>query len=1137
MKLNAFILGMPRPWLYPKLLLIRKSVKQHITADDIRKLLVRVNLTIIIITTFLLQVSASGFAQKINYVKQNTTLQQAFQEIKKQTGYKVLYSDQYVDGNLKINADFINAELDYVIEKLLEDLPLSYKIDQKTILIKAKEVSITDRFKDLLKNIEVRGRVVDKDGKPLPGSSVGVKGTGAAVSTDQNGNFVLKNVDEKAILVVSFIGYIRREIPVSAVQMNIILSEEVGQLSDVIVVGYDSKKQSELTSSVAVVSAEKLKDVTANNIGTMLQGKVAGLQVVNSSGAPGSTPEIRLRGVSSVNANQSPLTVVDGIIGGDYDPNDVESITVLKDAGATSLYGSQANAGVIIITTKTAKSDQTRFEVKVSSGFRTADFGKMKLMNSSELYDNQKEFYRDYIVGATDNSYKIDLIKFYKERPLSLRDQNYNWAKESFKSAPINNYYVSASGKTEKNSYYAGASYYDEKGTFLNTGFKRINLRANSTYTFSKKLSVTNNINLSASQGNSYDYNDVYYAFLNMPWDNPYDANGSPVYVDGKSDFKWWSRDKINPINTVQNSDHSYKGFNVNYDFALNYKITDWLTFSSTNRGSVSLNKATDYYSPSVAGTYHGTGYINEVSTLSYGGISNDLLKFNFKFGDHSLSGLAGVAFEGSQIEFTGASGKGLPEGLKVLNVVSNNQLVSGNNNKNYLQSFLSQINYNYKGRYFLSGSFRTDGSSAFPRENRYASFPSVSGAWLLSKEDFLADNKVIDNLKLRLSYGITGTQDIGASRYLGLYSLTTQYNSLIGAVPYQLANPLLTWESKHQINAGFDLGLFKRLNLTVDVYRNNTKDLLLQVSQPLSVGFETRWENAGNVINKGVELGLNSTNISTKDFEWTTDFTINFNNNKLYGLPSEIVKTGAWNISQIYRNEGNLYEFYMPKWLGVDSETGAPVWEKLIKDASGKVTGSERTSNYSEATNQEVGSALAKYQGGFNNSFRYKNFNLRVSTYFNYGNKVYSNNLRFMMNDGHEPYYNQLQMPSGFKVWSHPGDTEATEPSPQNSANSTETSTRYLKNGSYFTIRNISLNYSLPESFVKKLNMNTITVGLTADNVVTFSKFLGQDPQTTLGSGNVETPGVSGGFVTPGVSDFKYPNNRQYLLTVNLNF
>lgn len=981
--------------------------------------------------------------------------------------------------------------------------------------------------------LQVTGRVVSSlDKQPMAGVTVSLKGTTNGAMTNANGDFSLNAPAGKATLVVRFIGYLSKEVAVTGGQtgIQVQLTEDVQQLNDVVVVGYTSKKQNELTSAVTVVSASKLKDVTTNDVGSMLQGKVAGLQVVNSSGAPGSVAEIRLRGVSSVNANQSPLFVVDGIIGGNYDPNDVESITVLKDAGATALYGSQANAGVIIVTTKTAKQGETRFEAKVSTGFRTADFGKLNVMNSNELYDSQKEYYRDYIVGATDNSYKIDLAKFYAERPLSLRDQDYNWSKESFKKAPVYNFYLSASGKTEKNDYYVGASYYKEKGTFINTNFERVNLRGNSTYHFSKKLDVTNNINLSASQGKSYDYMDVYYSFLNLPWDNPYDANGNPVYVDGNSAFKWWSRDKINPINTVQNSDHSYKGFNINYDLGINYRITKWLTFASTNRVAAGFDKSRNFVSPIAAGTYHGTGYLSELNTLNYGLISNQLFKFDFRLGDHNISGFVGGAFESSKNEYSGGSGKGLPEGLSVLNVVSNNQLVNGANNKYLLQSLISQVNYSYKDKYFLSGSYRYDGSSNFAPSKHYGGFPSVSAAWLASSEEFLKDNTVINNLKVRGSYGITGTQDIGASRFLGLFSLTTQYNGLVGAIPYQLESPNLTWESKRQINAGLDIGLFKRVNLTVDVYRNDTKDLLLQVSQPLSVGFETKWENAGTVINKGIELGINSTNVKTRDFEWTTDFNINFNKNTLSGFPSDIVKTSpsTTNVSQIYRNGGNLFEFYMKKWTGVDAATGAPTWEKIIYNTDGQAVAKERTFNYAEATNQEVGSALPKFQGGFNNSFRYKNINLRVSTYFSVGNKVFSNNLRYMMNDGHEPYYNQIKLPDGAKVWSGPGDTEATEPSPQNNANSTETSTRYLKDGSYLTIRNIALSYTLPNAWANKIAMKGVSVGVTADNVATFSKFLGQDPQTTI------TPGS---FAMPGISDFKYPNNRQYLLTVNFNF
>jgi TonB-linked SusC/RagA family outer membrane protein len=975
----------------------------------------------------------------------------------------------------------------------------------------------------------VTGKVIAaKTGEALPNVTINIPSLSKVITADKDGLFTITLPPKRVLVTISSSGYVTKEWPIEAGDTQVVLELEADprKLDEVVIVGYSDKKRGELTSAVTVVDAKKLKDVTANNIGTMLQGKVAGLQVVNSSGVPGATPEIRLRGVSSVNASQSPLFVVDGIIGGNYDPNDVESVTVLKDAGATAMYGSQANGGVIIISTKRAKAGKTRYEAKITTGFRTPDFGEMDMMNGRELYNYQKELYRDYIPTDTGNSYKIDILKFYNERPLSLRDQDHNWLTTIFKPAFMQNYYFSVSGKTEKNDYYVGVSYYNEEGTFMNTKFQRLNLRGNSTLRLSKSISLTNNINLSAANGKGYDYNDIYFAYLNLPWDNPYDSTGSPLYVDGNSTFKWWSRDKINPVHTINNSKHPYKGFDVNYDMALNIAITKWLSFSSSNRLAAGYNKATNYFSPAVAGTYHNTGFLEESSVLNYGIVSNNLLKFNFSMGDHSLSGLAGVAFENSKTELQGGSGRGLPFGLNVLNVVSNNIRVTGSNSETSIQSVISQVNYGYKDRYFVTGSLRVDGSSNFPESNRYATFPSISAAWLASNESFFRST-IIDNLKLRASYGITGTQDIGSSRYLGLYSLSTQYNGQAAATPLQLPSSNLTWESKHQLNAGLDISFYKRVSLSVDVYRNITKNLLLQVSQPLSVGFEQRWDNAGEIENKGIELTLNTINIQRRDFEWTTDFSINFNSNKLRNLPGPIIRTGSWAISQIYRNGGNLYEFYLPKWAGVDKQTGAPLWEKQTLDAQGNVTKTELTSDYAQATFQELGSALPKFQGGITNQWRYRNFSLGVNLYFLSGNKVFSNNLRFLMNDGSEPYMNQAVLPDGYSIWTKPGDN-ATNPSPQNAANSTQTSSRYLKDGNFFSIRNVTLSYSVPAVLVQKWKLSNVTISLTADNVYTFTRFFGQDPQTTI------TPGV---YATPGVSDFKYPNNRQFLFNINLGF
>jgi TonB-linked SusC/RagA family outer membrane protein len=1042
--------------------------------------------------------------------------------IEKQTVYRFIYQDRDVFETKEVSIQVQDAPLDYVLPLILQGTGLGYTINDNNL------VSIAE--KPRTEDVVVTGTVRDEKGAPMSNVSVLLSGGGSGTQTNDQGYFSLR-AKEGDTLTVSAVGYQTKVIKLGKrTALSIVLSALSQQLNDLVVVGYSNKQKSSLTSAVTVVSSDKLKDVTTNDIGSMLQGKVAGLQVINSSGAPGSAAEIRLRGVSSVNASQSPLFVVDGIIGGNYDPNDVENVTVLKDAAATAMYGSQANAGVIIITTKSAMAGKTRFEAKLTTGFRTPDFGEMKMMTGDQLYERQKEYFRDYIPGDTDNSYKIDLLQFYSQRPLSLRNQNYSWLNDMFQKAPMTNVYLSASGKSDKTDYYLGLTYYDEKGTFMNTNYQRLNLRANTTHHFTPGISVTNNINLSGTSGKSYDYNDVYYAYLNMPWDNPYDSTGKPVYVDGNSTFKWWSRDKVNPINTIANSNHPYKNFDANYDLDLNAAITSWLTFSSTNRVAASYFKGTTYYSPLAAGQYYGTGYLDEESTLTYGYISNDLLKFNLRShnGKHSLSGLAGVAFEGSYTELMGASGKGLPLGLEALNTVSNTQIVTGSNDQSTITSLISQVDYSFMDRYFLTGSYRVDGSSAFPSGNRYAPFPAVSAAWLVKREAFLADSKLISNLKLRLSYGVTGTQDIGSSKYLGLYSLSSQYNSLTAAEPSQLASPNLTWESKYQWNAGLDLGLLKRIDLTVDAYNNVTKNLLLQVSQPLSVGFEQRWENSGEIVNNGIEIGIGSLNIARRDFTWRTDFNIDFNTNKLRRFPVPSINTqSTWGISQIYREKGNLYEFYMPKWMGVDVQTGAPLWEQLTTDAQGKVTARQNTSNYDSATYEEVGSPLPKFQGGLTNTFRYKGLMLSVNAYFNYGNKVFSNNLRFVEDDGSEPYYNQIVLPKGYSTWTQPGD-HATEPSPQNATNSTQTSSRYLKDGSFISLRNVTLSYDLPRSYVRMLGLDGITVGVSADNIYTFTKFLGQDPQTTI------TPGA---YVMPGVSDFKYPNNHQYLFNIDFRF
>ncbi|MFZ5942467.1 MAG: SusC/RagA family TonB-linked outer membrane protein [Bacteroidota bacterium] len=975
---------------------------------------------------------------------------------------------------------------------------------------------------------QVTGLVYDEKNNTAPGVNIVVQGTSTGTITDFSGAFRIQARPGDTLLV-SYVGYetFRLGVVRSDQNFTVNLTPATIGLTEVVVLGYNSKSRTEISSAVSVLSEDKLNDTPSNDIAGLIQGKVSGVQVVTSSGLPGSGSEIRIRGVSTMNAgNSEPLYVVDGIIGGSFDPSDVETLTVLKDAGATGMYGVRANSGVIIVTTKSAKSGRNNLEFKATYGYNFANQGNLKMMDGQQFYDLSAEQYRD------PETHTIDKIRFYSDYPKTLLDYNYDWVGMAFKPAPVQKYYLSSSRRVDKLSYYLSGTYYNEKGTYRNTGFEKINLRANTNIDLNSRVSFRNNINLSASRGDSYDYMDMYYTYLGVPWDNPFNADGTARYIDGKIAKKiddgtgWWSRDPFNPFHSIDNSDHNYKSVGVDYDMVLEIKLTSWLTFSSSNRLSFSTGKNHNFISPIVAGTYNGKGYIAEDQTMWFGGLSTNLLRFNKDMGEHSLSGLIGEETERGYFEALGLSGTGLPVGFSVPSTASAQYTISGNNGLEILRSLISQVNYDYRKTFFLTASYRVDASSNFPVEHRIAQFPTVSGSVLLNKLGFMSSASSIDLLKVRLSYGYTGNPNIGAARYMGLFDLSTQYNNYSAAVPQQLGNPDLTWEKTRQLNLGIDLELKRRVTMNLDLYNNRTSDLIIQAALPLSMGFESRYENLGYVVNKGLELTLSTINVQTQDFEFSTDISVAYNSNILQGINAPSIST-VGGVSQIYQNGQELYSFYLPKWLGVDEATGGPLWEKITRDDNGDIISREPTSNYSEADPQIVGSALPKLTGGLGLNISYKNISLHASGAFQYGNQVYNSTRIFMDSDGHEPYYNNMIPKSTWSRWEKPGDV-ATHPSMQNNSLSKETSSRYLEDGGFFKIRDVSLSFGLPKAVATKLKVQDISVVLTGNNLFTFTPFWGQDPEATMNKLS---------WSMPGVIDFKYPINRQYLLSLNIKF
>ena len=963
--------------------------------------------------------------------------------------------------------------------------------------------------------IPVKGKVISsEDNQAMPGVNILIKGAGKGVVTGPDGSYNISVPKADDVLVFSFIGYKPQEITVGAsTTINVTLIPDLISIEPVVVMGYSTKRKSEITSAVSTVTSDKLMDVTSNDIGTMLQGKVSGIEVVNSSGAPGSSSEIRVRGISSFSAPQGPLYVVDGIIGGTFDPNDVETITVLKDAGSTGMYGSQANGGVVVVTTKKASSDKPVFEFKAVAGFRVADHGHTEMMDSKTLYDYQREFYRDPV------TFIIDDRKFKSARPESLLDVNTDWLAETFKPALMQNYFLSSSGRSDKLSYYIGASYYDEEGTFINSDFRRINLRANTTYKFSDKVSLSNNINLSGTKNRGADNMNIYYSYVNMPWDDPYDANGNARSFKTAEDVIW-SKDKINPIQAAQNSELSTEGFSLDYDLDLDVKITRWLSFVTTNRLSAYSALDKSYYAKAADNiVYYGIGYVSSQNNFNYGGITTDLLKFNFEGPVHTISGLVGYEAQGGTNDYIFGSGMGIPEGLRVPSVASGSYQISGAPTNSVMQSLISQVNYSYARKYFLSASFRIDQSSQFAPNKRTATFPSISGAWMASNEDFVKNLKSVSNLKLKASWGKTGMKDIGPYRYMEMFSFSTQYDGQPAAVPTQMGNPDLTWEQTDQLNAGFELGLFKRVNLEVNFYRNMTSNLLVERALPPSGGFRTQWQNSGKDLNSGADISLNATVVRLQDFTWGMDFSFGFNKNKLSDFGNDtIITTNNYGVMQVYHNGAPLYSWYAKEYYGIDPANGSMLWV----DKNG-----ETTHEYQDARYVEDGTPMPKYQGGFGTNFNYKAFSLRANFSYLWGNKIFNYFRRYVDNDLNDTQFNIVMPRDDYKLWQQPGDI-ATKPLPQNARNSFDPSTRFIEDGSYLKIRNITLSYELPANLVSRAKVRGITISLSADNIYTFTNFWGQDPEVSI------TP--EPGFL-PGYAEFKYPNNKQYLVSLNFRF
>lgn len=978
----------------------------------------------------------------------------------------------------------------------------------------------------------VKGTVTSADDDmPLIGVSVVEQGTTNGTVTDFDGNYELE-VTSGAMIQFSYIGYKTQTKKATAV-LNIIMESDAIMMEEVVSLGYSSLKKAELSSAVVTVSSEALTDVTTADVGNMLQGKVAGVQVTNAGGQPGDAAQIRIRGTGSITAASDPVYVVDGVMGGSFSPQDVESISVLKDAGATGIYGAAAAGGVIVVTTKSGKkNEKITVDVKATAGAKQALYKNYRMMDSEELYNFHKKLYKKTV--------------FNTMYPKTLLDQDYNWQDEFFKTGVIQDYYISVKGGSEKVGYYASLNYYDEEGTLITTGMNKFSANLNMNAQITKWLDMKARVNFSKS---SVDYPSSWTmlddAFNKMPWDNPYevDANGKStgnyLYVDNgtRSDNgeSWRSQNTWNALHSAQYNYSRSNNFDFNGMLQLNVHFTDWLSFSTTNTFSTGYYKSYSYVDPRTYDSSYANGYLENTIGLSRSFGTTNLLKASYQWGDHSVNGMLGWEWGTWKSEYTTAAGTGMPAGVDALNATSP-FAISGYEIPGASWAGFIQAQYDYAKRYFVTATFRAEASSTFAPEHRVGYFPSVAASWLISNEDFMKDQDVVSFLKLRASYGITGNNNIPEYKYLATYALNSLYQNKVSATPSRLANPLLHWETANMAAVGVDLTFINRIDMSIDLYNTDNTGLLLNVPVAPSTGFYEVTKNAGSVRNQGIEYRIDANIINKGKWSWDLGFNIGFNKNRVTELPNhEAFLQTASSVNQQVKEGQDIYSWYMKEWAGVDPENGDPLWYVVNDKGEYELdaNGERMTTNDYNATKAKVvGKATPLFSGGLNTQVSWNGIFLSLNTNFMYGNKIYNYTRQSTDADGAYVGYNQLSIENsiqGWKRWEKEGDI-ATHPKAtlngNHSANSI--SSRYLEDGSYFRIKNLTVGYDFPKNLIKKAHMTRCRIYFSADNLWTATKFSGMDPEISLTTTTYELAGMYSNT---------YPVGRTYQAGVEISF
>ncbi len=1108
----------------------------------LKKLLRIMKLTSFLILAFVISVNASVYSQttKLSINVKNGTLIEALKQIESQSEYYFYYNNDEIKALEGVSISIDKKDIQEVLEKLLNGTNLEYKIIDRYIALKKKEGIGTESVIQQQKSVS--GKVTDTSGGSLPGVSVVVKGTTTGTITDSNGNYILSNVPGNSILQFSFVGMKLHEVNVGNEPIiNTVMEEEVFGIEEVVAIGYGTMKKSDMTGAISQVKSADMENRTIVRAEQALQGKTAGVQVIQTSGAPGANPTIRIRGYSS-NSSSDPLYVVDGLRTSDIgsiDPNNIESIEVLKDAASAAIYGAQAGNGVVLITTKKGKKG----EGKITYDFQyvTNKLARIpKIMNAKEYVNYMTE--AGFITAS-----EISAVWDGKT--------DTDWADIAFETSIMQKHNLSFQGGNERGSYNLSMSYLDQNGIVKGDAdvYSRMTAMFNADYNIKSWLKIGTTSILerwkTKSVSENSEYGSLLASVLTMDPLTPayFDADNLPAYMQalvtsGKKLLKdeqgryyglseIYKAEQVHPLLMRDRTDSKSDGANIMGTIYADFKplknltITSKLGYRGNFYNSYYFNNI--YYANDVAKNDNiGVGRTNSNSIYYQW---ENFANYIYTSGKHNLTTMLGTSYSEPYSTTVTASGNAITKDdtlyrdLNYLTATASKTVAGGYSNVGRQFSYFGRFIYNYDNKYLVQASLRRDASdlSILPQENRWGTFPAVSAGYTISNEDFFPKNTPITNMKLRASWGQNGsTGPLGGFAYRasiasgGSYPYSNAIEYQVGSYPSTLSNSELKWETSEQTDLGFDIRAFKdRLSFGFDYYDKKTKDLLVSITPPYETGVSSTVVNAGNVSNKGLEFEIGWSE-KIRDFSYSIHGNLATLNNKVTYLDPSISRING---AKYHTQEGiTVFEEGYPVWYmrgyqlqDIDNTNGDPVFVDTNKD--GSITDDDKVM---------LGSGIPNFTYGITINASYKSFDLTIFGTGSEGNDIYNCLTRIDRPRGNKLsiFYNDRWTPT---------NTNASKPRPNaNGEDKYWISSDAVMDGSYFKVKQIQLGYTLPENVSKRLKMSRLRIYASLDDAIVITSYPGFDPEASAGSSELL-----------GVDKGSYPNTQKAVFGINVTF